>query len=146
MTHYLHIYCCIRVGNVIRRSQTVTWSLNDTLSITLDLNSMRSDVLSLNFVLSSFPASINISLWLNASLPAHQYYWHQTISFSRGLWGQETPQSELLSQRQRETALCLACDEKLVYLPPLMFSGWRPSQWQEEPLHSAVPSARELQS
>lgn len=41
-------------------------------------------------------------------------------------------------------ALCLASYEKLLCLLLLIFSGLRPSQWQKEPLHNAVPSAKEL--
>lgn len=45
----------------------------------------------------------------------------------------------------RETALCLVCYEKLICVLRLISSGTRPSQWQKESLHSAVPSAKELQ-
>lgn len=85
----------------------------------------------------------------------HQYYWHQLIEkhklmqwqrkASAAAWGVKKRLCLYFAVRGRETALCLPRYEKLVCLLPLMFSGLRPSQWQKEPLHSAVPSARELQ-
>lgn len=85
----------------------------------------------------------------------HQYYWHQLIEKSKLLpWQQRASAQarwvkkrlcQYSTVRGRETALCLACYEKLVCLLSLMFSGLRPNQWQKEALHSAVPSARELQ-
>lgn len=58
--------------------------------------------------------------------------------------GPEMSRNGLVSVPHWE-ALCLACNEKLLCLLLLIFSGMRPSQWQKEPLHNVMPSAKELQ-
>lgn len=58
--------------------------------------------------------------------------------------GPERSRNGLISVPHWE-ALCLACNEKLLCLLLLIFSGMMPSQWQKEPLHNVMPSAKELQ-
>ncbi len=83
-----------------------------------------------------------------ADVASHQYYWHQLIETSKLLRWQQRASAEArgvkerlclyFTVRDRKTALCLACSEKLVCLSSLMFSGLRPSQWQKESFCTAL--------